>query len=213
MTDERPPIVDKLRDAVQRQERQRRQVKPFSIAELKATGQVVGLCIVMACLYGMVHAQLGLRVSEEYFTLSPLLLFHIQPSALLALWWGVFATWWVGVVLGAPLAFICRYGPRPKLDAAKLIRPILVLLLVMGVASIVAGVMGYHLGRVPKIILQRLPADRRAAYAANRWAHCTAFIVGLFGGFVLWFHAWRRRRALAEPRPEVRLPLSETSRN
>ena len=54
---------------------------------------------------------------------------------LLALGWGVLATWWVGLALGIYLAVACRVGRRPKLTAGDLVRPLGVLLAWMAVIS------------------------------------------------------------------------------
>ncbi len=75
---------------------------------------IVLLCIAMAILYGIVHDQVTARVCVEYFTIGHPPVFDTDDTTLLALGWGVIATWWVGLGLGIPLAIAARAGSMPK---------------------------------------------------------------------------------------------------
>ncbi|MBV8223051.1 MAG: hypothetical protein JO293_06785, partial [Candidatus Eremiobacteraeota bacterium] len=68
------------------------------------------LCIAAAVLYGELHDQITARVCVEYFTIGHPPLFPTDDPTLLGLGWGVVATWWVGLVLGAGLAVAARAG-------------------------------------------------------------------------------------------------------
>ena len=52
---------------------------------------------------------------------------NTDSPTLVALAWGIAATWWVGLPLGCLLAAAARAGWRPKLAARALLRPALVL--------------------------------------------------------------------------------------
>ena len=54
--------------------------------------------------------------------------FGTESPTLLGIGWGILATWWVGLLLGVPLAFAARAG-SPKRDAQSIFKPIGVLLL------------------------------------------------------------------------------------
>ena len=41
--------------------------------------------------------------------------------------YGIVATWWVGLILGIPLATIARIGSRSKMTVGSLIRPVTVI--------------------------------------------------------------------------------------
>ena len=160
------------------------------------------LCIVSAVVYGILHDQVTARVCVEYFTIGHPPIFHTDSPTLLAFGWGVVATWWVGVILSFPAVIACRVGSLPKFSAADLVRPIAGLLLVMGIASLLAGITGYVLAKadvvsLPEPMAWRIPTACRIAFLADWWAHMTAYAVGVLGGLALcaWvlFRRWRHR--------------------
>jgi hypothetical protein len=65
---------------------------------------IILLCIVAAVIYGVVHDQITARICVEYFTIGHPPVFGTDDPTLLGLGWGVIATWWVGLILGFPLA-------------------------------------------------------------------------------------------------------------
>ena len=97
--------------------------------------RILALCVGSAVAYGIVHDQITARVSIEYFTIGHPRLFATDDPTPHALAWGVIATWWVGLLLGIPLAIAARRGARPKLAARDLLRPIGVLLVAMARSS------------------------------------------------------------------------------
>src|SRR5262249_11114159 len=76
--------------------------------------KIIGLGVVGAIAYGIAHDNVTARVCVEYFTIGHVPIFGTENPTLLALGWGVLATWWVGLGLGLLLALACRRGRRPK---------------------------------------------------------------------------------------------------
>src|SRR5437762_268271 len=107
--------------------------------------KIVGLGILAAVSYGIIHDQITARVCVEYFTIGHPPLIPSTSPTLLALAWGVVATWWVGLPLGFTLASAARLGHRPKLLAAQLTPLILRLLATMAAVALFAGIVGYIL--------------------------------------------------------------------
>ena len=103
------------------------------------------MCILCAVTYGVLHDQVTARVCVEYFTIGHAPIFPTEDPTLLGLGWGVIATWWVGFLLGVPLAFAARAGNRPKRDVASLLRPVVWLLAGMAACALIAGVVGWVL--------------------------------------------------------------------
>src|SRR5881227_1099648 len=103
---------------------------------------IILLCVVAAVLYGIAHDQVTARVCVEYFTVGHPPIFGTDDPTVLGIGWGIIATWWVGLILGIPLAFLARVGSRPKLSVASLIRPIGNLLAIMALCALAAGIMG-----------------------------------------------------------------------
>jgi len=152
--------------------------------------KIVALCILAAVVYGIVHDQVTARVCVEYFTIGHPPVFRTESPTLLAIGWGVFATWWVGLILGVAAALVCRIGSWPKFDAADLFRPIAILTIVMGCVSLATGIAGYFLASAGRVWLDEplatlVPPEKHLAFLADLWAHSAAYTVGFLGGGVL----------------------------
>jgi hypothetical protein len=164
--------------------------------------KIIGVCILAAVVYGILHDQVTARVCVEYFTIGHPRIFATDSPTLLGIGWGVVATWWVGLILGALLAFAAIRGRRPRRSVRSLLRPITVLLATMGVISVVAGLVGFILAQTGSLVLvgslaSSVPADRHALFIADLWAHSASYLTGFVGGVVLINRVWRSRRAMA----------------
>ena len=165
---------------------------------------IILLCILCAVCYGIVHDQITARICVEYFTIGHPPVFRTESPTLLGLGWGVIATWWVGLIVGVPLALAARCGSLPKRPVISLIRPILTLLLVMAVSATLAGCIGYLLARNGNVWLagrlaSRVPHERHVAFLADLWAHSASYLVGFIVGIVLIFSTWRSRKRQSWP--------------
>ena len=74
--------------------------------------RILVLCVVAAMGYGVAHDQFTARVCVEYFTVGHPPVFSTDDPTLLGIGWGIIATWWVGLLLGVPLAVVARAGSR-----------------------------------------------------------------------------------------------------
>ncbi|MCB9879287.1 MAG: hypothetical protein H6835_16955 [Planctomycetes bacterium] len=161
---------------------------------------IVAMCIVAAIAYGIAHDLVTAHVCVEYFTIGHPPVFGTDSPLLLALGWGVIATWWVGLMLGLVLAFAAVRGARPMRTARSLLRPVALLLLVMAVCAALAGGIGYFAGGQGWVFLleplaSRVPSERHVLFLADLWAHSASYLVGFVGGLVLAGRVWRSRRA------------------
>jgi len=172
--------------------------------------RIVLLVVTASVAYGVVHDQVTVRLSLEYFTvLHPRLGFlrGSESPTLLGLAWGVVATWWVGVILGIPLAYVCRRGPEPRFGARDLLPPLAVLLGIMGAGAALAALVGRELGLSGAIELHPalasgIPPDRRLGALMALWAHSASYALGTLGGIALSVHVWiARRRRRQRPQP------------
>ena len=166
---------------------------------------IIALCIFAAIAYGIVHDQITARVCVEYFTIAHPPVFDTDSPTLLGLGWGVIATWWVALMLGLPLAVCATAGSAPRISAGELVRPILLLLAVMGATALVAGILGYFLTargvvRPPRPFTWEIPPAKHARFVADAWAHLASYGMGLIGGIdlMIWT-VGRRRRCAANP--------------
>lgn len=159
---------------------------------------IIGLSVLAAIAYGIVHDQITARICVEYFTIGHARLIHSDSPAVLGLFWGVVATWWVGLPLGIGLAVAARSGSRRQLGPKELVPSLVRLLLVMFALATVAGCLGYFGSKAGAFILieplaSRVPADRHVAFLTCGWAHGASYVAGIFGGVALWIRTWRRR--------------------
>lgn len=171
-------------------------------ASFAPTLRIVLLAIVAAIAYGIAHDLVTAHVCVEYFTVAHPPLFPTDDPVLLALGWGVVATWWVGLLLGLLLAHAALRGSEQVRTARSLVRPIVVLLAVMAVCAAVAGVVAWLGMRAGWFVMvgplaQRIPAAQHAGFVADSAAHLTSYVVGAIGGVVLARRVRRSRRAKA----------------
>lgn len=164
---------------------------------------IIGLSVLSAIVYGIIHDQITARVCLEYFTIGHPPVFHTQDPTLLALGWGVIATWWVGLPLGVMLALASQLGSWPKLHASQLVKPIIILCTVMGICALCSGSAGAYLARNGEISLQDynliIPEKAQIGFMADLWAHSASYASGISGGVVLVIWAIFYRKSLSTP--------------
>ncbi len=166
--------------------------------------RIIGLAVVAAVAYGLVHDQITVRICLEYFTIGHPPVFVTKDPTLLGLGWGVLATWWVGVLLGIPLAIAAQAGCRPRRNSGSLVVPIMRLLAVMATGAFLAGLLGNTLARNGSVSLggamhEAIPLERHVAFLTDLWAHMASYAVGFVGGAVLIAGVWRSRRRTMNP--------------
>ncbi|MFN3649463.1 MAG: hypothetical protein ACK47B_07750 [Armatimonadota bacterium] len=160
--------------------------------------KIILLSILAAILYGIAQDQVTARVCVEYFTVGHRDVFGTDSPTLLAFGWGVLATWWAGLLMGLPLAVAARVGPYPKRTVGELIPTVGRLLLGIGAAAAVCGVLGYFAARAGLLQLNpwlasEIPAERHALFLADGSAHSAAYAAGFLGGAVVCLRTWRGR--------------------
>jgi len=154
------------------------------------------LSIGFACLYAVIHDMITARICLEYFTeWHPFLVDSRDPSVV-AVAWGIAATWWVPAILGVLLAWVAARGSRPKFPVTRLIHLFGWLGLAMALGAILAGVVGYLY--VPADLAERVGyhGNRPERFLADLFAHNASYILGFVGGVFLIFRVASERRCL-----------------
>ncbi len=159
---------------------------------------IVVLSIVAAVVYGILHDQVTARVCVEYFTVGHPPVFHTDDPTLLGFGWGIIATWWVGLLLGVPLAVAALAGRRPQRTARSLVRPVLILMGVNAAGALIAGFAGWYAASVGWVRLfgslaDKLPQEKHIPFIADLWAHLSSYGVGFIGGLIVIALVWRSR--------------------
>ena len=111
---------------------------------------------------------------------------------------GIVATWWVGLILGVPLATIARIGSRSKISVSLLIRPVAVLLGCNALLATLAGFFGYIAASKGWVFLigriaERVPQDKHIPFIIDIWVHSASYLGGFLGGIILIIWVWRSR--------------------
>ena len=172
---------------------------------------IVALSIAAAVTYGIIHDQITVRICLEYFTIGHPPIFSTTSPTLLALGWGVVATWWVGLILGLGLASASRVGDRRPIDARELVKPICILLATMAAVALLCGSLVAALASQGRVSLWEplsslIPANAQNGFLTDLVAHSASYLVGGVGGLVLIYWVWRRR--LRESPPDTLLARS-----
>ena len=165
--------------------------------------KIVLLAVAAAVVYGIVHDQITVRVCLEYFTVAhPPIFGGTQSPTLLALGWGVIATWWVGLPLGIILALAARVGRIPKITAGDLLKPIGVGLLIVGLLAMLAGFYARTSVPFPVDWEYEIPAEHRGGFLFDAGSHLASYVLGAILGIVLaiWTIIQRFSRAHAAMR-------------
>jgi H+/Cl- antiporter ClcA len=183
-------------------------VRESGSPEVRACLALIGLCVAAAIAYGVAHDLVTTRVCLEYFTVGHPDWFGTEDPLLLALGWGVAATWYVGLVLAIPLVCAARFGIAPPWGARQVLPSLLILLAVTGGCAAIAGLAGWVIARsrelsLPGALGDLVPRERHAHFIAAWCAHGASYAVGFIGGLVLPVVIWRRR---APGLPDSRTP-------
>ena len=152
--------------------------------------RIVLFSVLAAIIYGVLHDLVTAHLCLEYFTIAHPPLPIPQTSLVMALAWGVIATWWVGAILGTALGLAARIGSAPKIGLAQLKRPIIMVMAVSGVGAILAMGLGALLFQLDVISVghvweYRIPEDRHHVFMAAAWAHSASYLIAGIGGAFL----------------------------
>ncbi len=156
------------------------------------------LCLLGAITFGIAHDLVTANICVEYFTIAHPKVIESQSPFLLALIWGVLATWWVGLILGILIVCFNSIGKAAKIPFSKIKRYVIQLLLVMPLTSLLAGLIGYLLTKTNIIHLigelaEIIPFEKQNAFLAVAWAHVSSYIVGFIGGIIICMKIWMQR--------------------
>ena len=162
--------------------------------------RIVMATVVAAVAYGILHDMITAHVCVEYFTVAHPFIIPSQDPVVMALLWGVLATWWVGLILGVGLAAAARCGAAPKLEPQALCMPVLRLLGTTVVCAMLVGLIGYVCARSGWIWLlpplsDKIPAAAHPRFFFDAFAHTASYALGFLGGSRVIYRTWKSRKA------------------
>ena len=155
--------------------------------------KIILLSIAAAVSYGVVHDQITAHLCVEYFSVAHPPVFPTEDPTLLALGWGIIATWWVGLILGIPLALAARLGPWPKRSTASLVRPLMWLMVASAIVAVASGLTGWMLAHSGHLKLSdfddylavNIPPAHHAVFFADAFSHLASYAMGFLGGIFI----------------------------
>lgn len=158
------------------------------------------LGVLGAVFYGVVHDQITIRISAPYLMDWHPEIIESRDPTLIALAWGVVATWWFGLILGSVLAGAATLGKSPVAPWRWVVRSIGFVFCGAGAAASIAYAVtsgfGLHLPNFFGEIYGSLsPAERQRftqAAAMHEASYDAAGVATLIAGIAIWI----RRRAL-----------------
>lgn len=153
--------------------------------------KIVALGTFAASAYGVIQDNVTVRISKDYFLNPDMHSYHAiwakkmgldnnSSNSLIALKFGVGASWWMGSILGTVIATAATLplGKNiPKLKAKEIIKPLLVLLSSTGIGAFISGIKGYS--------KYKNSTKQRQLFMANGYAHNTAYLLSTVGSIAL----------------------------
>jgi hypothetical protein len=156
-----------------------------------------------AISYGIIHDMITAHFCVEYFTIGHPKIIESESPVLLALLWGVIATWWVALPMGIFIAGFSQFGKKPYLEFQDIMSLILKLLLIMFGIALIAGIVGYVLTDLEIIYLtpsfaELMDSSKHSKFLAAGWAHTSSYLSGIIGTiFVCIIISKKRKKLLA----------------
>lgn len=106
--------------------------------------RIIGLTVLAAAVFGFLHDSVTARISLVYFTVGHDMPFVTTDPNLVALYWGVVATWWLALPLGIFLTACALLGKNPAITWRFLAQPLVALVIAGLVVSWVVGLHAYY---------------------------------------------------------------------
>jgi hypothetical protein len=170
------------------------------------------MCVGLSIVYGVLHDQLTARAYLPYFTEwephASMMQLNTNDPTWVGLAWGFAATWWVGLILGLPLALVSTSGSDNWWTWRRLTGYLSGLLVCVGGLAALGYLMSLanHLKVDPSLPGSAVPSGDTTSlelFTAVLVAHNISYIGGAAAGVVMIWMIFRiRRRIDSEPCPE-----------
>lgn len=152
--------------------------------------KIILASVLLAIMYGIIHDMITAHLCLEYFTIGHPKIIESTSPVLLALTWGVIATWWVGLPLGVLLAIVSQAGKRPVIPVSTVLKYALYLLLSMFLVAFIFGTIAGIAALKGNLVLfgtmaELIPKEQHARFLAAGWAHGASYLSGVIGIIVI----------------------------
>ncbi|USE35098.1 hypothetical protein [Endozoicomonas sp. SCSIO W0465] len=160
--------------------------------ELIEIGKIVGMGVIAAILYGVIHDLITTQINFAYFSDLNLThhgaytlryfpsVYHSESRVLYALLWGTIATWWVGLPIGGLSALSARISSdAPKMTWHDLVYPVATMLGTNLAVALVTGGLTYLVSG--------------STFWTVAYMHNSSYLSGIIGGIILPLYIYSSR--------------------
>ena len=169
---------------------------------LSLIGKSTLAAILAAIAYGLIHDQITIRICPEYFTVWHPHIVDTENLTLLALCWGVVATWWMGFLLGLPLGCAAALGQKPLLPFRQVLKCLGMILAASGIGAILTGaIAAFSHFEAPIYVMGEqiaaMGADVRHRFTIDLLVHNASYDIAPFATLIYIVWIVRRRTLIA----------------
>ena len=150
--------------------------------------------------YAILQDQVSARLCPEYFTVFHPPIRGLTDPTLLGIAWGFLGAWWGGVTMGYAAGLTATLGPWPRLAPRDLVRPMLVVIVLVGIAT---GLTGLTVDRHADMLdvsispgaAADIPLERQRGLLVVSCYHFVAYASAVIAsvGLCVWV-TWERKR-------------------
>jgi hypothetical protein len=162
--------------------------------------KIVLLVLFSTIAYGILHDTITANLCVEYFTIGHPKVIASESPFMLALVWGIIATWWLALPIAILMAVVSQTGKAPKLSLKEVSKTVFRLLGIMALLALVAGITGYLLAEsgaiwlVPELA-EQIDAQAHSRFLAAGWSHGASYLSGIIGTLIVCILLYRKRKA------------------
>lgn len=167
------------------------------MGKLKSAARIVLECTLLSCVAGIAMDMVTAHVAVEYFTIHHPKVVESTSPIVMALVWGIGASWWFGAICGGVLAVVNQRRSFPLSVAAVRSRMIAACAVLWAVLMSILASVYVLLGLAP---LKRTPTfdhDRRLMAVAV--THMTEYVLGAVALVVVASLVWRAKASGERP--------------
>jgi hypothetical protein len=145
--------------------------------------------IASSIAYGIVHDQITIRICPDYLLVWHPKLLSTNNLTLVALAWGVVATWWMGAFLGLIVGLGATAGRPPFAAKPAIFKAYIWVMAATGLCAALAGIVTWRLGLLaPSFIegpeISGLSLDDRHRFMIAWVVHNTSYNIGAAAALV-----------------------------
>lgn len=159
--------------------------------------------VLASCIYGIVHDQITIRICPDYFLIWHPALVPTENLTIVALAWGVMATWWMGAFLGFLVGLGAAAGKPPYASKRQIVRAFVWIMAITGLCAAAVGIVVWRLDMVAPSFVEGdqiagsgLPNRHRFMidWAIHNTSYNIGALAGLVGAICIAIGRYRRRR-------------------